>query len=298
MANTCGHTHLAERAFTLVETMVSLFLGSVVMIAVVQSFAQLSQTSHNQKLRTVAQMQAQFVIDMMVPELRMLGNGLPFHQSNFLIAQETLADNVVTQPILVAGTTANQIQFRLNQTGETYILTQDFHPASETSVTLTGIDKIFIGDEIYITNSTVGADDGFWGVVSGLNSATKAVTFSSTDYSPGATFAKGSLFEVVPIITYTSADNFGGITRDDGNGPVGLVQHAEFSLEFLDSAGDALTLPLEASSADPFPASAIQNVRSIRVTVQVQSSSPLTDGNTYTATAMESVGVRNLNYKY
>lgn len=287
------------RGFTLSELLVGLLMSSALMLAVAESLTSTIHASTDQKLRTVAQLQAQGMIDTIIPELRMLGNGVPFHQANFLIAQAGLADNTVTQPILVAGTTANQVQFRLNQTGETYILMTDYDPVATNTVALTSVDKIYVGDEIYITNATVGLDDGLWGVVSSINTGTNEVTFASGyQYSNAATFPKGSLFEVVPIITYTSGVNYGAVTRDDGNGAVNLLSNGKFTLEFLNSDGDPITLPLVASSADPFPDEAIQNVRAIRVTVEVQSPSPLTGGNYYYATAEQTVGIRNLNFKY
>ena len=285
--------------FTVIELLAALLLSAVLLAGVVASFSQLARMAKDQELRTAAQRQAQSVIDMMTPEVRMIGNGVPFHQANFLIAQAGLTDSSVTQPILVDGTTATQLKFRLNETGETYILTADFDPAAGNTIALTSTNKIFLGDHVYITNSTVGQDEGFWGVVANGDADAKTITFAEgTQYSPGAIFAKGSLLEVVPIVTYASHDNYGGITRDSGLGELVLVPNGQFSLEYLNSEGDQIALPLIASAADPFPASAIQNLRAIRLTVQVRSLGLLTTGLPYIATATQVIGVRNLNYKY
>lgn len=290
-----------SRGFTIAELLVALMISGMLLSGALASFSQLSRVSSDYKQKAAAQLQAQSVIDMITPELRMIGNGVPFHQPNFLIAQANLYDPTVTEPILVSGTTASQIKFRINETGETYILTSDFTPSSTASniVSLTSVSKIFVGDPIYITNSTVGADDGFYGVVSSINPGANTVTFASnSQFSPSSVFAKGSLLEVVPTITYASTANYGGITRDDGTGALTLVPNGQFTVDFINGSGAVISLPLAASSATPFPASAIQNIRSIKLAVQVRSTSPLSSGQYYTASAVQEVGVRNLNYKY
>ena len=293
------NSYRGNQGFTTVESLMSLLLSSIILAAAVTTFTFQSRVSSDQKFKTIAQLQAQSVVDMMVPEFRMIGNGVPFHQSNFLIAQADLTDNTVTQPILVSGTTATQIKFRLNETGETYILTADNDPALSNTLTLTSVDKISIGSQVYVTNSTVGDDDGLWGQVTTINSTAKTITLAAGhQYKPLATFAKGSLLEVVPVITYASGASYGGITRNNGSGALTLVPNAQFSLAYINSAAGAITLPLLASSADPFPASAIQNLRSIRITAQVRTSRILSNKQYYVASVTQSVGIRNLNYKY
>lgn len=287
------------QGFTLLEMLVTILISSMLLLSVVQGFSYISRIAGDQKIRTTSQLQAQSVLDMITPELRMLGNGVPFHQANFLIAQENLTDNTVTQPILVDGTTEDQIRFRLNQTGETYIVVNDYDPAASSTITLTGVNKIYENDEVYITNSTVGLDDGLWGRVASVNTSANTVTLDTGyQYSPGSTFPEGSLLEVVPIITYTSTPEYLGVSRDDGNGAISLVTNGQFKLDYLNSEGDVISLPLEASTADPFPDSAIQNVRAIRITVKVRSNEILSTGNNHIATAVQTVGIRNLNYKY
>lgn len=288
-----------SRGFTLTETLVSLVISSVVLSAIVSTYSELTAITTDNQLKVVAQLQAQSVIEMMTPDIRMLGNGVPFHQANFLIAQATLADNTVTQPIIVDSTTANQIAFRLNESGETYIVTADFNPASSDTISLTSVDKIEVDDPIYLTNATVAEDDGLWGIVQSIDTTAKTVTLKSgKQYSPSAMFLKGTLLEVVPTIIYTSTPSYGGISRNDGWGAQVLTSTGEFSLSYLDSNSSPLTLPLVASSADPFPASAIQNVHAVQIDVRVRTPRQLSDGQYYVASATQIVGIRNLNYKY
>jgi type II secretory pathway pseudopilin PulG len=285
--------------FTILEMIVVLLLSSLILTAAMASFTSLTRTGNDQEQRVTAQLQAQSVLDMMTPEIRMIGNGVPFHQANFLIGQTTLADNTVTEPILVSGTTSDQIQFRLNETGETYVVTADFDPSVTNTVTLTSVNKLYVGDQVYITNSTVGEDDGFWGTIQSIDEGTNSVTFAAgTQYSTSSVFDMGSLFEVVPVVTYTSTPSYGGITRDNGTGALTLVTTGSFTLTFLNNSGSNITLPLVAAVTDPFPASAIQNVRAVKISVSVRSPQRLSTGNYYVATVEQTVGIRNLNYNY
>ncbi len=263
------------------------------------TYSTLTAITTDNQLKVVAALQAQSVIEMMTPDIRMLGNGVPFHQANFLIAQATLTDNTVTQPIIVDSTTESQIAFRLNESGETYIVTSDYNPAAGNTVALTSVSKIEVEDPIYITNATVADEDGLWGIVESIDTTAKTVTLKTNkQYSPSATFAKGSLLEVVPTITYTSLGSYSGITRDDGWGAQTLASTGEFTLSYLDANNAPLTLPLLASSADPFPASAIQNVHAVQIDVRVRTPRELSNGQYYIAYATQIVGIRNLNYKY
>lgn len=289
-----------KKGLTLIELMVTVLISAVVLAAVVEAFAFASKVTRDHNIRLAANLEAQGVIDTMLPEIRMLGNGVPFYQEHFQIAQDAMTDNTVTEPILASGTTATQLRVRLNQTGNIFIVTTNYNPAVSSTVTLFSVTGISVGDIAYMSNATVADDDGFYGVVSAVNTATNVVTFASGyQYSNDtATFNAGSIFEIVPTITYTSTASFGGITRNDGSGAVALSASGEFTLEYMNESNAAITLPLVASRADPLPASAIQNVKYIRITVQVRSLKQLSTGAYYTATLLQDVGVRNLKYKY
>lgn len=288
-----------QSGFTLMETLVSLVISSLILTAIVTMFSQLTALTNDNQLKVIAQLQAQSVLEIMTPDIRMLGNGVPFHQANFLIAQENLSDNTVTQPILVSASDANRISFRLNETGETYILTANLNPALTNTISLTSVDKIEVEDQIYITNATVGEDDGLWGIVQSINPSSKTITLKNgSQYSVSSTFPKGSLLEVVPVITYTSHAPYNGITRNDGWGDQVLASTGEFTLTYMDSAGDPIELPLLASAADPFPASAIQNLHTVQIEARIRTPHKLSTGEYYTARATQIIGIRNLNYKY
>jgi hypothetical protein len=225
---------------------------------------------------------------------------VPFQQSNFLIAQETLSDNTVTQPILVNETDKHVITFRLNETGETYLLAASYNPALHTSVSLTSTAKISTNDHIYISNFTLGMDDGLWAIATNVNHSTKTVVLGGNpQFHPGAEFPAGSMLEVVPIVSYSSEDHFGPVLRDNGSGPQEIVSNGRLTFSFRNASGDEISFPLLATAAHPFPGSALQNIHTVHIRVEVESESLLRGtGQKYVANVSQLVGIRNLNYKY
>lgn len=275
-----------------------MMISALILGASLSGYLGLSSLAHDNEIRVLTQLKAQTILEIITPEVRMLGNGVPFHQANFLIDQATLTDSTVTQPILVSNTNQRSLSFRLNEAGETYILTADLDPALQNTVHLSGTQKINQGDPIYITNSTVGQDDGLYGTVGSLSDS--SITLSiAREFHPGSIFPAGSLLEVVPVITYSSGDELGPILRQRQGSSEELVTQGRLTFTFINSSGATINLPLLATSAEPFPASAIQNVQSVRVAVEVQSDNLLSaTSEPYLATVSQIVGIRNLNYKY
>ncbi|HMO02079.1 MAG TPA: hypothetical protein PKD37_00795 [Oligoflexia bacterium] len=285
---------------TVFEALVAVSISATLLGALMQELRTLVRTATDSRIRLTTQLQAQSIIDMVVPEFRMIGNGVPFKQSNFQIDETTLSNPAIAEPILTSVSNATRISFRINETGDTYIVTSDFNPATGDTVSLTNVSKIAPGNHIFITNSTVGDDDGFFGIVESVNSAFNQVTFvsSSKVFSPGGIFSTGSLLEVVPIVTYNSPDNWSGITRDSGNGSILLVPNSKFTVSYLKSDGSIITLPLVGTVDDPLHSSSLLNVRALRFAVSVRSSTPLSSGELYTSTVTQDVAIRNFNYNY
>jgi type II secretory pathway pseudopilin PulG len=290
----------SESGFSIIESLFVLLLSSFVIGATVAGYLSLSKFAQDNETRVLTQLKAQSVLDMITPDIRMIGNGVPFQQSNFLIAQETLSDPSVTQPILVDSTDSHNISFRINESGETYLLTQNFNPSIHSSVSITSTAKISEGDQIYITNFTRGMDDGLWASVSGVSHSSNTLTLSGPpQFHPGAEFPAGSMLEVVPIVTYSSDDNFGQVTRDNGSGPQVIIENGKLTFSFRDGNGNNINFPLLATSQDPFPPSALQNIHTVHITVEIESDSLLrAKSEKYHAQVSQIVGIRNLNYKY
>ena len=289
-----------ERGATMLELMVAIVISSITLSSMMLTITQLAKYASDHKTKLLTQLQAQSIIDMITPELRMIGNGVPFHQANFLIGATTLSDPSATEPILVSTATASTIQFRINETGDTYILSAAFNPASTTTITVASLGSIKANDKIYLTNSVVDYDDGLYATVASVNSGASTVTINSgAIYPSGAIFPVGSILEVVPTVTYNSPNDWSGITRDSGAGTVLLAPSSTMTISYLNQAGTAITLPLASIPTTPYPANDLQNLRSLNITVQVRSARPLfSTGSIYTATASQSVAVRNFNYFY
>lgn len=290
-----NHTHMSkignEQAFTFLELLVSVSLASIVLLGIMSEYTQGVAHLYDHQIRLSAQVQAQAILQTMTDELRILGNGVPFDQANFQVGEDTLSDITVTYPIDIATSATDRISFRLNETGEVHLLTQTFDPAASTTIQLTEIDGLDVNDPIYLSNSVVSGDDGLYARIASINPGTNSITLepASMVYPPGASFASGSICEEVPIITYLSANDGSGISRDSGFGSVLLGRNSTMTLTYLDPNGAAIALPLTETSL-------VNSLRAIRIRISVQSENKMKSGATYTATVEQVVGLRNLNY--
>jgi hypothetical protein len=185
----------------------------------------------------------------------------------------------------------------LNETGDVFLLTQDFDPATSLVLYLTDTASLDVNDPIYLSNSVVSGDDGLFATVAAVDHGANTVTIANTyvasmqepDFLLPATFDTGSICEEVPLVTYASAADGSGITRNSGFGPVVLAANTTMQLEYLDLNGAPITLPLTNSII-------INSMRSIRVTINHTSSNKMVNGQPYVATVSQAFGIRNLNY--
>lgn len=288
-------TDLGQRlhgGYTLIELLVSITLGSVVVGGVATQYSLMVSESHDQQVRINTHLQAQATLQMIGSEIRMLGNGVPFEQANFQIGDIRLSDPTVSEPIDIATATSNHIRFRINEIGENFLLTQDFNPATQTTLYLTDVSTLEENDPIYLNNSVVAGDDGLYGIVESVSETAKSVSLKAgAIYPADALFPMGTLLEEVSLVTWDSPSDGSGITRDSGYGAVQLGAGSSFELTYLDPLGNTLALPLTNISV-------VGELRAVRITINQQSSNNLKDGSKYTATITQTFGIRNLNYQY
>lgn len=279
-----------EFGVTIIELLVSVSLSLVVFGGLVQQYSTGVTLSYDESVRIATILEAQAMLQTLGLEFRMIGNGVPFDQANFQIGESTLTDPTVTEPLDVVTATASNITFRLNESGDVYLLSADFDPASSLVISLTDTSNLDINDPIYISNSVVSGDDGLYGVITAVDDVSKTVTIDANYVaSPGSTFDMGSILEEVPEITYTSSG--GSITRNSGFGAVLLGDNSAMELEYLDMNGNVLSLPL--TNAD-----VVNALRAIRVTITHTSSRKLKSGGFHSTTVGQVFGIRNLNYVY
>lgn len=286
-----------QAGFTLLELIVSMSIGAGLMVGIVTGYRAVVAISYDHKIRAVTRLQAEAIMQTLGSELRTLGNGVPFDQPNFQLGESTLSDPTVTEPILVATADTDYISFRLNESGEVYLLTAQFNPGSSSTISLTSVDGLVIGNVIYLNNSVVAGDDGYYGEITAINTGTKVITVdTSTDvYSPLAVFNTGTLCENVSLVTYESFSDWSGIARDDGNGAVVMAPGSTMVITYLNENGSAITLPLATiCTSPPCTNTLADNLRSIQVSISIRSSSNLSDGSIYTATMTQTFGIRNL----
>ena len=293
--NNCWKTTSSEESsagFTLFELLVVIFLVALMFGGLLRQYRTGIIVARDHNVRIATQVQAQAILQTIGSELRILGNGVPFDQANFQIGESSLTDPTVTEPIVVSTATSSYIQFRLNETGQVCLVTQDFDPSVSLTVSLTDVSTLAVNDPIYMSNSVVAGDDGLYGTIASIDTSNKTITLNTGyDASPDAVFAMGSILEEVPVITYQSLDFGAGIMRDSTAGAVLLGANSTLSITYLDSDGNSMTLPLTQSNL-------INDLRSFNVSVTVTSANNLSTGEPYTVTVSQIIGIRNFNYYF
>jgi len=281
---------LRQCGFTLVELLVTLGISSTLMVAVMSYLSNGASMARDNNIRLETLIEAQAIVQTLTTEIRMAGNGVPFDQNNFQIGESTLSDPTVTEPILIAGATATSITFRINETGEVFLLLANFDPTASLTAFLTEVTQLGVGDSIYMSNSVVSGDEGLYGVIGAVDTVNKTITLNAGYVTtPGATFAAGSVLEEVPQVTYTSAG--GGITRNSGLGAVQIGKNSTMTLQYLDYNGNALALPLVLANL-------IGQLRTLQITVVKTSGRQLSTSQPFSVTVTQKVGIRNFNYYF
>jgi type II secretory pathway pseudopilin PulG len=282
----------SQKGLTIMELLVATVISLFVLAGIMTQYSGSVASSYDQNIRMTANLQAQAILQTIGSEIRILGNGVPFDQPNFQIGEDTLSDPTVADPIQISTATANSITFRLNETGEVALLSANFNPATSLSISLTSVAGLADGDPVYISNSVVAGEDALYGVIDTVDSTTNTITLEAGYVaSPSSTFDMGSILEEVPLITFNSPNDGSGITRDSGFGEVIMGEGSTMTLDYLDVNGNSITLPLTNEIV-------LNNLRAIRVTVSLTASTPLSDGSTYTANAVQVFGLRNLTYVF
>jgi type II secretory pathway pseudopilin PulG len=288
------HPTRSEKGLTLVELLVGLLLSSVVLFGAMKQYLVGVHIARDNQIRIAAMLQAQAVVQNVGFELRTLGNGVPFDQANFQIGDIRLSNPTVSEPISVATSTADSITFRVNETGDVFLVTQNFIPFINREVFLTDITTLQVGDPIYISNSVVAGNDGLFGVIESVDQGNKSVTIANGYITTaGTTFNTGSVLEEVPLVTYAYEPVTNEVVRQSGNAdPVVIARNAQIEFEYLDPDMNTITLPLDNTKV-------VNQLRAVRVTVRVTSDNTLhSTKEPYTSTASQVFGLRNLNYLF
>lgn len=247
------------------------------------AFIHTARRSFDHALISRANEQARTLLDLMGYDIRMIGAGMPIYQHDFDIEDLALGD--ASLPILLDAT-ADSISVRLNEHGKQSVLSADFNPTVSSTVTTVAPGKFTVGDTIYISNLTAGGTGGLRATITGI--AGNSLTLSDMVYSAATTFSSGSTIDVVNTVTYEAPEFVAvGIQRTVSGSSVVLSPNSTFSLEYLDGAGNALVLPLTRESM-------ANSLSAIRLTISVSSGLPLSNGAEYTATARETLAIRNI----
>lgn len=270
--------------FTLIELLVSLLMVAGLLTAAMSTFLNTMRESRDHEMISRTEELGRTMLDTIAYDLRMIGSGMPGAQDNFRVTDVTLGTS--PYPIFV-DSTATMVHFRLNEQGRSTMVDTDFTPGMmSTDIDVVDVEGFAIGDEVYLSNAVLDGDDGLHGEVTGIagNTITVGGAFVA---SAGATFDAGSILQQVREVSYDASDPVLGVMRDDGNGPMALAPNSSFTLEYLESDGSAIALPLDAAKIS-------NQLSAIRLTVTVTSAASLANGAPYTATAEQVVSIRYL----
>lgn len=272
-----------ERGSFLLEMLCAIGLAAMIFTFASDMTMNNVQKSFDTQVVLETEKNARAILDLMIFDLRMLGSGIPFDQSDF-----TMSDSGVGAAALPVYTdsTTSFVHFRINELGNDTFLLNSFMPDSQNSLTVESDSDLVANDVIYISDETAGGSDGLQATVASANSGT--VTLTNMLYSTGATFPAGSIANRVVELSYNSPNDSSGITRNNGYGDVVLMPNSTFSINYIDSDGNQLALPLTTSTIS-------SELNAIEVTVNVISNGRLRDGTSYTASVSGQVGIRSLN---
>lgn len=276
----------SEAAFTILELLVSMIIFTMLMASIIVTLPKTSKEASDQEVRAEANDLARTTLDYLAYDIRMAGAGIPFYQSGFSIGGTGL--DIAPLPILLTSNDSN-LTLRLNEQGLQTVLTGDFPPsAANLRFTVLSVADLSPNTTIYISDVTVAGTAGLRAVVKSITAGTRQVEINSTYIAtPSTTFKAGSTVERVTDVTYTSSDDWSGITRTSGDTTLLVAPRSQFSLTYLDTAGSNITLPLTNAVVKT-------NLSSIRVSISVRGKRPLSSGEIYTATAVQEVTLRNL----
>jgi len=274
--------HTGDAGITLIETLVSILLSTLIIGASLTQYFHTTWQAHDNEVRTETEELARTIADRMAFDIRMIGAGMPLGQDGFPIGGVGLSDAPL--PVLTSSTTT-ELYMRMNERGERTVLTADFDADSDNDIAVSDASDFDVGDTIYISNLTVGGDDGVEATITSVVSDTidLATPFIAT---AGVVFEAGSVVNRVTELTYDGAAT-DGISRQDATVTVTLAPGSSFVIEYVDESGNTLTPPLAESVIG-------NNLAGIVLTVSVDSQRRLKDGSTYTATAEQSIVLRNL----
>lgn len=273
-----------ELGLTLTELLVSMSIGLLVSGGAASVFLNSTHHASDNDLIITAQENARSILDRASFDLRMLGAGMPTGQTDFSPTDATLG----TAPLaLFLDSDEDYIRFRFNEYGDLAFTSDNFEPFSgDLNFTVSSASDLYDGAEIYLSDSSVGGNDGMRAVVTNVtgNSITISGSFTA---SADATFPAGSIISRVSTVQLDSPSSWSGVTRTVDSSTVTLAPNTKFSIEYLDRDLNVLTPPLSASTVE-------DSLSAVKITAYARTERALRSGSVYTATAEQTISFRNL----
>ncbi len=285
--------------FTTLEFLVASALSLFVFAGLMTQFSTSSKFLTDLRNIGGSESTARSLLSILGNEIRQIGNGVPFEQPEFRISDplhdETGAEILaptVAYPIDIATSTASSITYRINEIGSVKFLAANFDPTSSLTISLVDVESLVVGDPIYISNGSLGEEDGFSGTISSIDTVAKTITLNSAYFrSENATFSVGSTLEAVATVTLSETS--GQIIRNSGFGDIVFADNANLNIDYLDKAGNSLTLPLSLTDLE-------SNLGSLKLTVTISTSNVTrelgTPGSSYSTSVEQIYGLRSFNF--
>lgn len=275
---------MKERGASIIELLVAVGIFSAIFLIISSVYMESLKSLDDQRLMAAANEEAFDLSQLIASELRHAGAGLPLTQSGFQPGMPTLG----TTPLAVLLSSNNSsITIRYNEKGGDTVLVGDYAPSpSDLSFAVYSGTNFLPEDVIYLSDHNLAGEDGMFATIARISGSIIAVHNRYTA-SAAANFPSGSTVTRVRQVTISSSANFGGISRNQGSGAIAIGTNSEMNIEYFDQNGSSLSPPLTADQVR-------DNLSSIEVTVNVQASRRLHDGNTFVGSGRQRVALKNL----
>jgi hypothetical protein len=274
------HTVDSERGESLLGILAALLISAIVLSSGTSFFINSLRHSTDIRSFTQAQITAGSFLDLMSFELRMLGSGMPLTQDDFGYDDPTVGELALP---LLRSASPSRITFRMNETGTSAVLTDDFIPSSSGhSLTVDSSIGFNPGDTVYLSSFSTGGTQGLQGVIGSISENT--IHLSSFTTTAGARFPASSLIQPVSEVTFNSS--LEGVTRTSSRGVSIQSRNTSFELTYLDAAGQPLPLPLTTTAIR-------ESLAGVKIVVREESRSRFGVAAT-TTEARQTVALRNL----
>lgn len=262
-----------QRGESLIQIIVALGVAGVLMGTVISEWVTTTSRAKDLRIRSSLRKEIQQALDLMRFEISLIGSAVPIS----LPSASSLGSSGA--PIQVDSTDISAT-FLINLSGSS---TRTRIDATGSSSSLSLVDgSIFVsGDYLVLYDDRRENSEVLLAEVNSVSGNSVSLG-NITSSSGSAQFSAGSYVAVLNPVTYQLGPQNNGIERIEGGNTISVLTNGSFELEFLDSAGNNLTTPLDFATQT-------SQLASIRVSITGRDAS-----NTREETGYATIALRNL----